>query len=153
MRKHVSLTELNDWLYALPDAKFEELVMMPKADTARGTEDEHEFAYHLCECTYEFYEYVVSQRLYVRGGWITYDPDLFGNISAAASAVMADYDDDFDALRELGCFPPYRNDDGSPAEGTPWKKWNLGGDDDVDYNGSYILAALDILSEYEKAHP
>lgn len=149
MKKHLALSLLNDWLYNLPDKEFEELTMVPKVDSPRGTEDEYDFKYHLSECTDEFFQYLVSQGLFVRGNWVTYDPDLFSNISAAAASVMADYDNDEAKLRELGCFPPYENPDGTRANTTPWVKWNLGGDDDVDYNGGYILAALDVLITYE----
>lgn len=31
-------------------------------------------------------------------------------------------------------------------DGELWREWGLGGDDDVDYNGSYAMAAADILN-------
>lgn len=152
MRKYLQLSKLNDWLYGLPDEEFGDLTCEVKADSPRGTQDEYDFSYYLSECTDAFFQFLVANGLFVRGGTITYDTDYFGNIATAAAAVMADYDDDHDALAKLGCLPPYTNADGSRTEVMPWVKWELGGDDDVDYNGSYITMALDVLLEYELAH-
>lgn len=154
MQKCVSTVVLTVWLYALVDEKFVELIGASKEDCEE--EDEEDVTYYLSEATDKMKDWLKERGLYVgkvldsQEDYIYYDPDQFRNIEIAAKSVMADYDDDFDTLRELGCFPPYRDEAGEPVEGTPWRKWNLGGDDDVDYNGGYILIALDILKCYEE---
>lgn len=155
--KHLELSLLNDWLYNLPDKEFENITTHRKEDAPRRTQDEFDLGYYLSETAPKFETWLEQQCFYLgtRSNGekvIYYDLDNFDNINVACAAIRADYDDDFETLRKLGCFPPYRNADGSPAEGTPWKKWGLRGDDDVDYNGGYITIALDILIAYEKAH-
>lgn len=156
MDKCMSLPVLTTWLYSLSDANFALATTETKSECPKGTEDEVKMSYFLTEATPSFTAWLMQHGLYLIEAdgieHIYYDPDQFENISIAAQAIMADYDDDFDRLRELGCFPPYRNADDSPAEGSPWKKWDLGGDDDVDYNGGYITIILDCLKMYEEAH-
>lgn len=155
MEKIVSVSVLNDWIYSQPDQVFIDLTGSTKVQAIRGTDDEFDISYFLTETAPKFEAWLKEQGLFPEtmgkaGTYLHYNPNNLDNIATACAAIVADYDDDLDALWKLGCFPPYRNADGTPAEGTPWKKWDLGGDDDVDYNGSYITIVLDVLVAYEK---
>lgn len=151
MRKHLALSMLNEWLYSLPDARFEEVACAKKSDHPQGTEDEFSLTYWLSECNDKFFEWLVSQGLYQRNAWLTYDPDNFDAIAKECAAIMADYDSDVEEIAKLGLgYSTNPADyDGERHENTPWVKWGLGGDDDVDYHGGYITMVLDVLIAYE----
>lgn len=155
MDKCVNVPVLIDWIYNLPDKEFHELTGSSKSQAARGTDDEFDITYFLSETAPKFETWLKEQGLYlmpVKNGitYLRYNPDHFENINTACQGIMADYDDDFDTLRNLGCFPPYRDAQGEPTPESPWGKWELGGDDDVDYNGGYITIVLDVLIAYER---
>jgi hypothetical protein len=64
---------------------------------------------------------------------VEYDPDLLDIVGAFAKLVWAEYDNV-----------------GHTIEGPNiWKCFNLGSDSDVDFCGSYLEIAVDILREYD----
>jgi hypothetical protein len=154
MRKRIALSEITEWIYSLSDARFEEVACAKKSDHPRLTEDEFDLEYWLSECNDKFFEWLVSQGLYLRNDQITYDPDNFDAIAKECNAVMADYDSDVEEIAKLGLgYSTNPADyDGQRHANTPWVRWELRGDDDVDYHGGYILIVLDVLIEYEKDH-
>lgn len=77
----------------------------------------------------DFY-YLTDDRLDVIG--VSVDPEKIPAIVEFASHILDIYDEDTDEAR---------------AE---WERWDLGGDDDVDYNGSYLLILCDLISAYVK---
>jgi hypothetical protein len=63
MKKHLALSLLTEWLYSLPDARFEEVTCEKKSNHPRGTEDEFSLECWLSECNDKFFEWLVSQDL------------------------------------------------------------------------------------------
>ena len=94
-------------------------------------------SYMFCEMNDElryFLRHVFLFGLEEDSLFISYDPNYFNVIEQIANQVIAEYECeetwDCDAVNL-------------------WSIFNLSGDDDVDYNGSYILTAIDWLRSYE----
>lgn len=66
--------------------------------------------------------------LWVDGDIIHFNPDKFDEIEKLAQQVLDEYE--------------------SGERDGLWDAWELQGDDDVDYNGSYIGIIVDILKDY-----
>ena len=86
-------------------------------------------------CTTDKFRYFLKNcfNLYVDDETITYDTDFFPAISAICAQIYADYDD---------C------DHCNPIIDV-WTMFDLRGDDDVDYNASYIHSAIDYLLVFD----
>jgi hypothetical protein len=98
-----------------------------------------EAAGYMSACTDQFREQIERHGLHVdfERGLVSVDDGAVDRVRALANAVMGQYDaldDDLSAMIE--------------RDGNVWEMYGLGGDDDVDYNGSYwlmICDALDVL--------
>jgi hypothetical protein len=99
-----------------------------------------EAAGYMSACTPQFSEQIERLGLHVdlSGERVTVDDGAVDRVRALAHAVYEQYDamdDDLAAMHE--------------RDGNVWEMYDLGSDDDVDYNGSYWLMvcdALDLLS-------
>lgn len=68
----------------------------------------------------------------IRDDTIAYNPSNLPALAAIARSIMTDYD---------GAI--FGNETGA------WGKYNLGGDDDVDYAGGFLLCIVEALQRYE----
>lgn len=81
--------------------------------------------YYLSEASVPMTLWLAEHRLYFDGS-LHFDPSEFDVISERAQAIIDEYE-------------------GAP--GTLWEDFGLSGDDDVDYNGGYILIFLETIRE------
>lgn len=79
-------------------------------------------------CTPQFSEAMKSFGLDAGEEGVTWDPAKLNRIEELANQVMDEYD--------------------SEGSGKVWEQYDLSGDDDVDYNGGYILMFIDCLKEF-----
>jgi hypothetical protein len=87
--------------------------------------------YYLSEATPLFSAFLRDHGLYVDGDHVHYDPTQHGAIELQCNAFIDEYDDD-----------------GGPADS--WTQFGLQGDDDVDYNGGYVLVFLELVEDFLK---
>ena len=157
MQKQLSLAVFTDWLNSQSAELFEEITGISKKEQEKTPFFEIDL--FLTAASELFSAWIRENGLWFdeETDTICYDPDKFGVIALQAACVMADYDWDEDSSKILAAGgystnpDDYEYKDGRQASrNTPWNRWNLRGDDDVDYNGSYIAMALDALLVYER---
>lgn len=97
--------------------------------------DDPDPTYFLSEASQEFSLFLREHGLYVEGDHVNYEPSQREEIERECNAVIEEYDND------------------RVVDGTVWEAYGLQGDDDVDYNGGYILTFLELVEDYLKNHP
>jgi len=146
----------NEWLWSQKQEVFEEITSMDAKTREKADEEDFDMGHFLTSASDLFSAWLKEHGLWFEDDTIYYDPDHFGVIALEAACVMADYDFDAEILAKgdySTSAEDYEYKDGRQAsKKTPWNRWNLGGDDDVDYNGGYITMALDALIVYEREH-
>ena len=83
-------------------------------------------AYYVSELAPAFKAELAEHGFIPRDTGIEYTPEALDWAYAQAEAIMREYDSE-DKDRPL------------------WLKYNLGGDDDVDYNGSYVIMIVEAI--------
>lgn len=79
----------------------------------------------ITSCSDEFAAFMRENGLYkIDENTIHYDPSKFDLIDDECASIMEEYDGENKGK---------------------WEQYNLGGDDDVDYNGSYPSSAIEFL--------
>lgn len=81
-------------------------------------------------CTPSIGEFLHEHGLFVDGDTIYYAPEQYDVIGELTARVVNEYDS---ADRRM----------------PTWRKYELSGDDDVDYNGGYIDTFIDLLNAYD----
>lgn len=89
--------------------------------------DEPNVTYYISSCTPAVASFLRQHGLFVEGDHVHYDPFQRGPIETLARTIIDEYDS---------------------GAGETWKAYHLQGDDDVDYNGGYILIFLDLLQDF-----
>lgn len=97
-------------------------------------EDDPDPTYFLSEASEEFTAFLRDHELYLDGETIHFDPSQFTRIEQECNAIVDEYDSD------------------RVIDGSLWNAYGLQGDDDVDYNGGYILIFIDLLKDYVQNH-
>lgn len=83
-------------------------------------------------CTEPFNDMMIENGLRLEPDCVTFDSDKLDAIETVSALVQSDYE----------C----ENDRNTNMPDSPWVIYKLGGDDDVDYNGTYIDSAIMLLS-------
>jgi len=83
--------------------------------------------YYMSEMTHLMNEWLKQKGLYIEGDELIAETDNLDEISDVAEAIVVEYD--------------------SEEEKPTWDRFGLSSDDDVDYNGSYIEAVVEIVRE------
>ena len=89
---------------------------------------------NLTSCTELFSAMMGENGLHVTDDSVTFDPDGLGVIETVSSRVASDYEQSLDDGTSKTNDPE-----------SPWVVYGLSGDDDVDYNGSYIDTGIMLL--------
>ena len=131
MKNYVLAKKINDFLATVPSSHSmtpfdagcdgDSIVMMMGCTTDK-------FREFLKNC---FHFYVDETDMTIH-----FDCKYFEAIDAICDCIHQDYDD-FSNLNDIDMLPL-----------STWKLFDLSGDDDVDYNGSYIQTAVDWLRTY-----
>lgn len=82
-------------------------------------------------CTASFTDMMTANGLTITSDAVTFDSDRIDTILEAAALVQTDYEGE--------------NGRNTTMPDSPWVIYGLSGDDDVDYNGSYIDTATMLL--------
>jgi len=110
-------------------------------------DDPFEIDYYLSECSPKMSAFLRDHGLALGRPWngdllIYFNPEWFEAIDRETTAVQLDYDSCGGELEKLGY-----------SLGEVWKKYELHGDDDVDYNGGYLQIVIDSLRALIKHGP
>lgn len=131
----IPAADIHAWLDTLPADKYEALTTEERDGEENDCPgDEFDITYYLSECTPKFRAWLLEQGLGVSTPWngdalIHFNPETVEAIEVETINIINDYEGEYENT------------------GT-WGKYELHGDDDVDYNGGYIQIALDILRAY-----
>jgi len=90
-------------------------------------QEEFSTDYYMSEMTQLMRDWLWQKGLYIEGDELIAETDNLDEISDVAEAIVAEYD--------------------SEEEKPTWDRFGLSSDDDVDYNGSYIEAVVEIVRE------
>jgi hypothetical protein len=103
-------------------------------DDERDTDDVLQYFESMTD---QFSTWITSNHIFqVVGDKVYYNLDRMPLLRAMIDRIAWEYD----ALEA----------DGIPDTHRLWKLFQLGGDDDVDYNGGYLANAIDILERHEE---
>jgi len=100
-------------------------------------------------------------RALAKTEWDTTAEQLVGSVNETVTAFYRKKGLEWDAekkivsLKNIGCLNTaeivgeivMEAYDGLLKDTNVWEMWGLGGDDDVDYNGTYILGLIDAIRE------
>lgn len=90
-----------------------------------------DLAYYLGAASEKFSAWLKERDLFIENDTLTFNLDTYPQIAQMCLAIQREYD--YNA-----------------QSGPLWKEFDLSGDDDVDYNGGYLIIAMDIICVIEK---
>jgi hypothetical protein len=125
MRHEATIQEIEDWIRSKTDMHIQWDVHIGDA------EDEEVLPDILDAQSDRFSEFMKQQGTGRDGDKVWWDSDNFCIIEAVVDAIRDEYDS---------------TDSNKPL----WRRFDLRGDDDVDYHGGYVVEALEILRTYEE---